>query len=94
MKISKRIAATSAALLLGTLALGGGVAHAADGGGTGTGAGADGKASHQKTVEAAPGTDHVAARKIKPASADNPASQTVEAKPGTAHTPAGVMPSK
>ncbi|WP_328301690.1 hypothetical protein OG389_30615 [Streptomyces sp. NBC_00435] len=85
MKISKRIAATSAAVLLGTLALGGGVANAADGGG---------KAAPQKTVEAAPGADHVAAKKIEPASKANPYSQTVEAKPGTAHTGAGVPADK
>ncbi|WP_330299493.1 hypothetical protein [Streptomyces sp. NBC_00503] len=90
MKISKRIAATSAALLLGTLALGGGVAHAADGGGHGD----QGKASYQKTIEAAPGTDHVAGHRIRPASEDNPASQTVQAKPGTPHTGAGAVASK
>ncbi|WP_405487196.1 hypothetical protein [Streptomyces sp. NBC_00096] len=84
MKFSKRIAATSAAVLLGTLALGG-VANAADGGG---------KAAPQKTVEAAPGTEHAAAKKIEPASKDNPYSQTVEAKPGTAHTGAGVLAEK
>lgn len=89
MKISKRIAATSAVLLLGTLVLGGGVANAADGGGHG-----GGKASLQKTVQAAPGTDHVAAEKIEPASADNPYSQTVEAKPGAPHTGAGVLAEK
>ncbi|WP_371618764.1 hypothetical protein [Streptomyces sp. NBC_00454] len=93
MKISKRIAATSAALLLGTLALGGGVAHAADGGGHG-GNGDKGKASYQKTIEAAPGTDHVAGHRIRPASEDNPASQTVQAKPGTPHTAAGAVASK
>ncbi|MFE2283181.1 hypothetical protein ACFXDJ_03265 [Streptomyces sp. NPDC059443] len=91
MKISKRIAATSAAVLLGTLVLGGGVANAADGGGHGHGGG---KASPQKTVEAAPGTDHVAAKKVEPASKDNPYSQTVEAKPGTPHTGAGVLAEK
>lgn len=92
MKISKRIAATSAAVLLGTLALGGGVAHAADGGAAG--ANGNGKASYQKTIEAAPGTDHVDGQKVKPASPDNPYSQTIEAKPGTPHTGAGVKASK
>ncbi|MFZ3473901.1 hypothetical protein ACODT3_06675 [Streptomyces sp. 4.24] len=93
MKISKRIAATSAAVLLGSLVLGGGVANAADGGG-GHGGHGGGKASLQQTIEAAPGADHVPARKIKAASQDNPYSQTIEAAPGTAHTGAGVLAQK
>ncbi|MFI5980001.1 hypothetical protein ACIBEA_03885 [Streptomyces sp. NPDC051555] len=89
MKISKRIVATSAAVLLGTVAFGG-AAHAADGHG-----GAPGKDSqHQRTVHAAPGTDHVPAQKIRPASKDNPYSQTIKAAPGTEHTAAGVLAQK
>lgn len=91
MKLSKRIVATSAAVLLGTLALGG-AAHAADnGGGNDNGPGAS---PHSRTVEAPPGAPHVAAKKVRPASKDNPYSQTIEAPPGTEHTGAGVPAQK
>lgn len=91
MKLNKRIAAVSAAALLGTLALGG-AAHAADDG-NGNGAGRQGSA-HSRTVEAPAGTPHVAAKKIEPASKDNPYSQTIEAPAGTAHTGAGHLADK
>ncbi|MFJ3835259.1 hypothetical protein ACIPY6_07025 [Streptomyces sp. NPDC090054] len=67
MNTAKRIAATCAAVLLTTLALGG-AAHA-DGQGGGQGGGAV-KAPYERTVKAAPGTDGVAARKVRPASKD------------------------
>ncbi|MDA5284056.1 hypothetical protein [Streptomyces sp. Isolate_45] len=82
MNTAKRIAATCAAVLLSTLALGG-AAHA-----DGQGGGAV-KAPYERTVKAAPGTDGVAARKVRPASKDDPHGRTVKAAPGTAHVPAG-----
>ncbi|MFE9560738.1 hypothetical protein ACFYM0_06495 [Streptomyces sp. NPDC006487] len=90
MKLNKRIAAVSAAALLGTLALGG-AAHAADNGG---GAPRGGGSSYSHTVEAPAGTPHKAAQKVRPASKDNPYSQTIEAPAGTEHTGAGVMADK
>lgn len=84
MKLNKRIAAASAAALLGTLALGG-AAHAAD---NGSGS------SYGRTIEAPAGTPHVAAEKIRPASKDNPYSQTVKAPAGTQHTGAGALAGK
>ncbi|MCJ0873106.1 hypothetical protein [Streptomyces sp. AP-93] len=91
MKLNKRIAAVSAAALLGTLALGG-AAHAADnGGGTADGSG---DSSYSRTIEAPPGTPHVAAEKVRPASKENAYSQTIEAPAGTEHTGAGVMAGK
>ncbi|MFF1408527.1 hypothetical protein ACFVX6_01815 [Streptomyces sp. NPDC058289] len=89
MKLNKRIAAVSAAALLATLALGG-AANAAD---NGNGAVKDGS-THSNTVEAPAGTPHVAAKKIEPASKDNPYSQTIEAPAGTEHTGAGHLADK
>ncbi|MFE4260860.1 hypothetical protein [Streptomyces sp. NPDC056883] len=89
MKLNKRIAAVSAAALLATLALGG-AANAAD---NGNGTAKDGSA-HSRTVEAPAGTPHVAAKKIEPASKDNPYSQTIEAPAGTPHTGAGHLAGK
>ncbi|MFJ9343102.1 hypothetical protein ACIRP0_28000 [Streptomyces sp. NPDC101733] len=71
-----RIAAASATVLIGTLALGG-VAHAAD-------AKADGP-SHRQTIEAPAGTAHVDGKKDRPASKDKAYSRTVQAAPGTDH---------
>ncbi|MFF3014906.1 hypothetical protein [Streptomyces sp. NPDC057939] len=82
MNTGKRIAATCAAVLLATLALGG-AAHAdSQGGGAG-------KAPYERTAKAAPGTDSTAAQKVRPASEDNPHSRTVKAAPRTDHVPAG-----
>lgn len=90
MKLNKRIAAASAAALLGTLALGG-AAHAAD---NGSGAANGSGSSYGRTIEAPAGTPHVAAEKIRPASKDNPYSQTVKAPAGTQHTGAGALAGK
>ncbi|MGW1775205.1 hypothetical protein [Streptomyces sp. NPDC002104] len=95
MKLNQRVAAVSAAALLATLALGGAANAADNGSGTGkANAAAKDGASHSRTVEAPAGTPHVAAKKVEPASKDNPYSQTVEAPVGTGHTGAGHLADK
>ncbi|MCY0938156.1 hypothetical protein [Streptomyces sp. H34-S4] len=89
MKLSKRIVATSAAVLLGTLALGG-AAQAADSGG----GAADRASSPSRTIEAPKGTPHVPAKKVRPASKENTYSQTIEAPAGTEYIGAGVAADK
>ncbi|WP_327358291.1 hypothetical protein [Streptomyces sp. NBC_01304] len=86
MKLNKRIAIASGAVLLGSLALGG-VAQAANGAGAGH---QDHKRTeHSKTVEAPAGTKSVPAKKIQPASKDNKYSQTIKADANTPHIDAG-----
>ncbi|MCY0928275.1 hypothetical protein OTB20_19160 [Streptomyces sp. H27-H1] len=80
MKLSKRLVATSAAVLLGTLAFGGAAQAADNGGGA-----ADRASSPSHTIEAPKGTPHVPAKKVRTASKDNSYSQTIEAPAGTEH---------